>query len=90
MLFLVLNPLLYPSDLTVRMYVKLVKCFILTFMSFLNIELGHMEELQWEMLGETFISSFLDSWWLLYTQPVMSEGNTAHKEIRANLDAGQK
>ena len=20
----------------------------------------------------------LDSWWLLYTQPVMSEGNTAH------------
>ena len=26
------------------------------------------------------ISSFLDSQWLLYTQPVMSEGNTAHTD----------
>ena len=29
---------------------------------------------------ETQISSFLDSRWLLYTQPVMSEGNTAHMD----------
>ena len=26
------------------------------------------------------ISSFLDSQWLLYTQPVMSEENTAHMD----------
>ena len=51
------------------------------FASFCNIELGHTEELQWE----TSISSLIDSWWLLYTQPVMSEGNTAHMEIRATL-----
>ena len=30
----------------------------------------------WEML----ISLFLDSRWLLYTHPVMSEGNTAHMD----------
>ena len=33
------------------------------------------------------VDPFLDSWWLLYGQPVMSEGNTAHMEIRATLDA---
>ena len=32
------------------------------------------------MLGETPISSFLVSRWLLYTQPVMSEGNTTHMD----------
>jgi len=57
------------------------------FTSFLNIELGHTEEQQLEMLGETSISSLLDSWWLLYTQPIISEGKTAHMEIRATLDA---
>ena len=33
----------------------------------------------------TSISLFVDSWWLLYTQPVMSEGNTSHMEIKATL-----
>ena len=33
------------------------------------------------------VDPFLYSWWLLYGQPVMSEGNTARKEIRATLDA---
>jgi len=42
------------------------------------------------MLGETLISFFLDSRWLLYTQTVMSEGNTGHTEIRATLDAVKK
>jgi len=44
---------------------------------------GHTEELQWK----TSISLFVDSWWLLYTQLVMSEGNTANTEIRPALDA---
>ena len=44
------------------------------FPSFFNIEPGHIKEQQWETLGETSISSFFDSWWLLYTQSLMSEG----------------
>jgi len=42
-----------------------------------------MEELLWE----TSISSFVDSRWLLYTQSVISVGNTADMEIRVTLDA---
>ena len=49
-----------------------------------------MEEMQWETIGKTSISSFFDSHWLLYTPPVMSEGNTAHTEIRVTLDAVKK
>ena len=33
---------------------------------------------------------FLDSQWLLNTQPMMSEGDTAHMEIQATLDAVKK
>ena len=40
--------------------------------------------------GEMSISSFLDSLWLLYTQPVFSEGNTVHVEMWATLDAVKK
>ena len=36
------------------------------------------------------ISLFVDSQWLLYTQPVMSEGNTADTEMKATLDAVKK
>ena len=50
------------------------------FPSLFNIQPDHTKEKQWETLGEMSISSFLvrDSWWLLYTQPKMSEGNTAY------------
>ena len=44
------------------------------------------EELHRKML----ISLFVDSQWLLYTQPVMSEGNTADTEMKATLDAVKK
>ena len=53
-------------------------------MSF-NIESDHMEECQWEMLGETSISSFLDSRWLLYTQSVMSEGKNSSYGDKGDL-----
>jgi len=48
-----------------------------------------MKEQQWETLRKTSISLFLDSR-LLYTQPIMSEEDTAHTEIRATLDAVKK
>jgi len=45
-----------------------------------------------ENTGETSILSFLvrDSRWMLYTQSKMSEGNTAHMEIKTTLDAVKK
>ena len=52
----------------------------------LYIEPGHMKDLQGRML----ISPFVDSQWLLYTQPVMSEGNTAETKMRTTLDAIEK
>ena len=60
------------------------------FTSLFIVEPGHTKEQQWETLGETSISSVLGSRWLLYTQPIMSEGNTTHTEIRATLDAVKK
>ena len=62
---------------------SLQKCFKLIFTFFFNTEPGHTEELQWEMS----ISLFVDSQWLLYTQPVMSVGNIADTKIRVILDA---
>ena len=84
-----LNPLLYPLDLTVRVYAKLIKVFTLMFTSFLNIKPGRITM---ENTGETSILSFLvrDSRWMLYTQSKMSEGNTAHMEIKTTLDAVKK
>ena len=75
-----LNPSLYPSDSPVRMYVKLIKVLYNNAHVFLNIEPCHTEEQQWKTL------LFLDSRWLLYNQPIMSEGNTFHTRIRATLD----
>jgi len=65
------------------MYVKLTKVFQTHIHVFFNTEPGHTEELQWEMS----ISLFVDSQWLLYTQPVMSVGNIADTKIRVILDA---
>ena len=59
-------------------------------MSFLIIVAGPMDELQWEMLEQTSISLCIDSWWLLFTQPVLSEGKTAYTEVRASLDVVKK
>ena len=79
-LFFVLNPSLHPSDLTVRMYVNLIKSVLYSCSRLFDIE---PEELQWK----TLISSFVDSQWLLDTH---SEENTVDKEIRAALDAVKK
>ena len=37
-----------------------------------------------------FIIKFVDSRWLLYTQPIMSEGNMADRKMIATLDAVKK
>ena len=59
--------------------------YMLTHISclFLCLEPGHTEELQ----GKISVSLFTVSLWLLYIQPVMSEGKTADMEIRVTLDA---
>ena len=69
-------------DLTVKMYVKLIKVLYINvhIFFFFNIESDYTEEWQWKMPGEMPISSFLDNRWLLYTQPLMSEGNIAHMD----------
>jgi len=65
---------------------SLSKCFMLIFTVFFSYRTGQLEELQYK----TLISLFIDNFWLLYAQPIMSEGNTADTEIRATLNAVKK
>jgi len=67
------------ANVTLELSFTVIKVFhIHIYIFFCRKNQNIMEELQWKMP----IQPFVDSWWLLYTQPIMSKGNTADMEIR--------